>query len=352
MLLKKYNVYFFFLSLLGISVLAYYIFRPFLMPILLAAILAVMLQRPYNFFVKITNEKKKISALLISFLGIIVITSLFLLIASLIFNEVSNLYHTAQSTQSYQIYLDRTVAGINNNVFLKSLGVDNVINANVIKNSFSQIGQNIFSILQKTYQGVASIIFSIIIIFFTLYYFLIGGKDFVKSIMYLSPLRDEHEKMLIKKFISISGATIKGNLVVGIIQGSIGGTLFAAMGIPSPIVWGIVMMFFSVIPMFGTGLVWFPAAIIMFLMGNIVQGFIILAVGGGIIAMVDNFLTPKLVGKNTQMHPLFVFFSTLGGLSLFGFFGFIVGPVIVALFLSLWEIYGMEFKTQLNRFNK
>lgn len=349
--LKRYNVYFFFFILIGISVLTYFIFKPFLMPILLAAILAVIFQRPYNFFVKMTRDSRKISAFFISFLGIIIFTSFFMLVVGLILNEASNFYHTAVGAQESQKYLDNLVNNVNSNVFLKSIGFDNVINAETIRNSLSQLGQNAFAILQKTYQGVASLIFFTVIMFFTLYYFLIGGKDLVKHIMYLSPLRDAHEKILIKKFISISRATIKGTLIVGLVQGSIGATLFAVVGIPSAVVWGILMMLLSLIPMLGTGLIWLPAAIIMLLMGNIWQGVVILIVGGGVISTIDNFLRPKLVGNDTQMHPLIVFFATLGGISMLGFLGFIVGPIVVALFLALWEIYGTEFKSQLKSFN-
>lgn len=350
MQLKKYNVYFFFVILLGISALTYFVFKPFLMPILLAAILAVILQRPYEFFVKITSGHKKISAFIISILGMVIFSGIFLFVVGLILNEISNLYHSL-GAQQYPKYLDNVINNVNSNGFLRSIGFDNVVNTETIRNAFSQLGQNAFAILQKTYQGIASLVFFTIIMFFTLYYFLIGGKDLVKSIMYLSPLRDEHEKILIKKFISISRATIKGTLVVGIVQGTIGAVLFAAVGIPSAVVWGLVMMFFSLLPMLGTGLVWLPAAIIMFALGNVWQGVTILIVGGGVISIIDNFLRPKLVGKDTQMHPLIVFFATIGGISLLGFLGFIVGPIIVALFLALWEIYGVEFKSQLKKFN-
>lgn len=350
--LKKYNVYFFFALLIGISILAFLIFKPFLMPILLAAILAVILQRPYNFFVRVTNDHKKISAFLISFLGILIFSAFFLGVIGLVLNEASNFLHNSNGgTQQYQKYFDNLVNNINQNSFLKSVGFDSVINADTLKNSASQLGQNAFAVFQKTYQGVANLIFFTIVMFFTLYYFLIGGKELVAHIMYLSPLRNAHEKVLIRKFISISRATIKGTLVVGIVQGAIGAILFASVGIPSAVVWGIVMMLLSLIPMMGTALVWLPAALIMLLTGNIWQGMVILIVGGGVISTIDNFLRPKLVGNDTQMHPLIVFFATLGGISLLGFLGFIIGPIVAALFLALWEIYGTEFKTQLKNFN-
>lgn len=352
--IKNFNVSFFFLVLLGISMLTFFIFQPFLIAILLAAILAVIFQKPFNFFLRLTGDRGKISAFFTALFGMIIFGGLFIGVAGLVFNEVSTLYQQATATNgaSNQKYIEHIVNNVNTNPLLKSVGMDNFINKDSIGKSVSQLGQGMLVIFQKTYQSIVSFLFLTIVMFFTLYYFLISGKDTVAKIMYLSPLRDSHEKMLIEKFISMSRATIKGTLVIGVLQGIIGGTLFAIVGIHSAVVWGVVMTFLSLIPMFGTGLVWLPAGIIMFITGNIWQGVVILVVGTCIISTVDNFLKPKLVGKDTQMHPLIVFFSTLGGISLFGFLGFIIGPIIVALFITLWDIYAVEFKKQLRSYNK
>jgi predicted PurR-regulated permease PerM len=170
--------------------------------------------------------------------------------------------------------------------------------------------------------------------------------------MYLSPLRDEHEKRLSQKFVSMTKATLKGTVVVGTIQGILGGIMFAIAGVPSFVMWGVIMVIFSIIPAIGSGIVWAPAGIIMLISGNVWQGFFILAFGGFFISFIDNIIRPKLVGGDTEMHPLLVFFATLGGLMAFGIIGFVIGPVIMALFLTLWDIYGSEFKVQLNKFNK
>jgi len=322
------------------------------MAILLAAVFAVIFQRPYKFFVRITGGRSRISALLTSVFGMIIFAGLFFGIAGLIATEAANLFqNSVKAGDAYLNYVDPIVNNVNKNPLLKSFGLENLINSESVSKAVSQLGQGAFSILQKTYQGVAHFLFLAVVMFFTLYYFLVGGRNLIKKLMFLSPLRDSHEKLLIEKFISISRATIKGTLVVGIVQGSIGGITFAIVGVPSAIAWGIVMSFLSLIPMFGTSLIWFPAGIIMLLIGNIWQGIVILAVGLGIISIIDNFLRPELVGKDTQMHPLVVFFATLGGISLLGFLGFIIGPIIVALFLTLWNIYAVEFKGQLTKYN-
>lgn len=352
MQLKNYNTYFFFLILLGITTATFFIFQPFLIAILLAAIFAIIFQRPYRFFLKITKGRERLSAIFTSLLGMLIFISVFLGILGLAINETSNLYQNISSSSLNQQYVEPFLQKIKQNEVLGALGLQNLLNQETINKSLTQLAQGSLAILQKTYQSIAHFLFLALVMFFTLYSFLIGGKELVRKIMFLSPLKDAHEKILIEKFISISRATIKGTLLVGIVQGSLGGIAFAIAGIPSVMVWAVIMMVLSLIPMIGSSLIWFPAGIIMLAVGNIWQGVFILAFGLGIISVIDNVLRPELVGKDIQMHPLIVFFATLGGIGMFGFLGFILGPVIVALFLALWEIYAVEFKTQLSRYNK
>ncbi len=170
--------------------------------------------------------------------------------------------------------------------------------------------------------------------------------------MDISPLRTQQEKILIKEFISISKATLKGTVVIGAIQGVLGGLLFVFTGVPSPITWGVVMVVLSIIPVVGSWLVWIPVGVGMILSGSFVQGVVILLFGALIISSIDNILRPKLVGRDSQMHPLFVLFATLGGIISFGVIGFIIGPIIVALFLALLRMYEQEFAQQLKSYNK
>jgi predicted PurR-regulated permease PerM len=350
--LKNYNVNFFLLLLLGVSVLTFFIFKPFFIAILLAAILAVVFQTPFKFFLKITRNSQRISAFLTALFGMIIFSGLFIGIIGLVANEVSSLYKISNiENGGSQKYVDNVVNKVNTIPALKSFGLDNLINKDSIAKSVSQISQGAVGIFQKTYQSVANFLFLTFVMFFSLYYFLISGKELVKQIMYLSPLRDAHEKMLIENFISMSRATIKGNLIIAIVQGCLGAILFSAVGIHSAVIWGVIMMFCSVLPGPGTALVWIPVGVAMIALGNVWQGITIFAIGATVISLVDNFLSPKLIGKDTQMHPLIVFFAIIGGISMFGFLGFIIGPIIIALFLTLWQIYAVEFKKQLKEYN-
>lgn len=183
-----------------------------------------------------------------------------------------------------------------------------------------------------------------IIMLYTMFYFLIDGHKLLNRILYYLPLEDRDEQLLLMRFTSVARATIKGTLIIGIIQGSLCGLGFALAGIQSPVFWGTLMAVLSIIPSVGTAIIWFPALLILLLLQDI-TGAIILGVVCGLIAgNADNLIRPRLVGKDTKMHDLFILFSTLGGISMFGIIGIMIGPILAALFVSIWEIYGESFK--------
>jgi predicted PurR-regulated permease PerM len=177
---------------------------------------------------------------------------------------------------------------------------------------------------------------------YILFFFLRDANRLVATLIRVLPLGDARERQLLAKFAEVTVATIKGTLVVGLVQGAIGGGLFWVLGIPAPVFWGSVMAVFSVLPAVGPGLVWGPAAVILLGLGEIVKGIVLIAAGVIIIGLVDNVLRPLLVGRDTQMPDYLVLLATLGGLSLFGVSGFVIGPVIAAFFLVVWEMFAQE----------
>ena len=139
-------------------------------------------------------------------------------------------------------------------------------------------------------------------------------------------------------------ATLKGTAVIGILQGSLAGIAFWVVGIPSAVFWGTIMAVLSIIPGIGTALVWGPAVIILAASGNYLQAGGLGIFCAVVVGSIDNLLRPILVGKDTQMHELMIFFGTLGGIFMFGIMGMIIGPIVAALFITIWEIYGVAFK--------
>ena len=186
-------------------------------------------------------------------------------------------------------------------------------------------------------------LFNIVIMLYVMFYFLSMGDVLLKKILYYLPMVHEDEERLLFRFTSVAGATMKSTFIIGILQGGLCGFAFFLAGIQGAVFWGTVMAVLSIIPAVGTAVVWLPALAILAIGGDF-SGVIILAVICGAVAgNLDNLLRPRLVGKDTEMHDLFVLFGTLGGIALFGVLGIIIGPIISALFITIWEIYGDAF---------
>jgi predicted PurR-regulated permease PerM len=187
-------------------------------------------------------------------------------------------------------------------------------------------------------------IFSSIIMLYVMFYFLTMGDVLLKKILFFLPLDDKDEQRLLIRFTSVTRATIKGTVIIGIMQGTLCGIAFAFAGIEGPVFWGSLMAVLSIVPAFGTAIIWLPALIVLVLTGNFTGGVILAILCGGVAGNLDNIIRPRLVGKDTEMHDLFVLFGTLGGISMFGLLGIIIGPILAALFITIWEIYGDAFQ--------
>ncbi|MBU8870146.1 MAG: AI-2E family transporter [Gemmatimonadales bacterium] len=200
------------------------------------------------------------------------------------------------------------------------------------------------SSLSSVTSGTLNFLFLLSVMLYTMYFFLIDGSRLLDRILYYLPLEDADERRLLETFGSVTRATLKGSAVIGMLQGGLAGVAFAVVGIPSAVFWGTLMMVLSVIPGIGTGLIWVPAALILIAGGSLAKGIGLAIFCGAIVGSIDNFLRPRMVGKDTKMPDLLIFLSTMGGLLMFGILGFIIGPIVAALFVTLWEIYGVVFK--------
>ncbi|WDP90408.1 MAG: AI-2E family transporter [Desulfobacter sp.] len=198
--------------------------------------------------------------------------------------------------------------------------------------------------LQAGAMGTVNFLFTVAILLYTMFFFLMDGHRLLEKILFYMPLDDEDERRLLDRFTSVARATIKGTAIIGIVQGGASGAAFAVVGIHSSVFWGTVMTVLSIIPGIGTALVWVPAAFWLAAKGLWLKAAGLALFCGLVVGSVDNLLRPRLVGKDTEMHDLLILFSTLGGISMFGIIGFIIGPIIAALFVTIWEIYGVVFK--------
>jgi predicted PurR-regulated permease PerM len=284
---------------------------------------------------------------LILLLGLITPVSI---ITNLVSGEAISLYQTTEQKVEEIIQKgdERLLKKIKEHPLIKSLHLDKIDWQASFQESAQAAAKLLATAINKASKGTFQILANLFLTFFSMYYFFRDGDKLIQRLKYLSPLADKYKEELFIRFISVSRATIKGTVVVGLIKGFIGGLTFWIFGISSPILWGVVMAILSIIPMLGAWLVMYPAAVIMLVMGNIWQGIAILLISTLIISSVDNILQPRLVGRSSGLHDLLIFFSTLGGISMFGVMGFIVGPIVAALFVSILDVYSIEFKSQLD----
>ena len=200
--------------------------------------------------------------------------------------------------------------------------------------SLQMLGTQAISVGQNTVDFVVDFFIMLYLLFFLLR----DGAQLLARIGDALPLQDDLQRNLASKFTTVVRATVKGNIVIALIQGALGGLIFWILDIRAPVFWAVVMAFLSLLPAVGTALVWVPVAIYFFVTGALWQGIVLTAFGVLVIGLVDNVLRPILVGKDTKMPDYVVLISTLGGLSIFGLNGFVIGPLIAAMFIAVWAV--------------
>lgn len=343
---KIRNIFFF--SLLGlITVLFLVLLRPLFYPIFWAAVFASLFKPFYEPMVKKVRSSNAAAIILLLLIVVVIILPLFL-IGALLVNESFNIYTSlSQDHSPLKDFFDRIPDLITENQYVKRLNINEDILAEKFSDAAKDITNFIFTSLKGLTQNTLIFLGKFLIMLFALFFFIRDGEKFLKRAAHLFPLGEKREKMLYERFTSAARATLKGTLIIAFLQGSLGGLLFYLVGIEGALIWWILMVFLAVIPGVGCSIVWLPVGIVMLVSGYTWEGLVILLSGTFIISSVDNFLRPILVGRDIQMHPLLILFSTLGGIMVFGFSGVVIGPIITALLLSLWEMYERYFENDL-----
>lgn len=340
---NKMRSIFFFSIIILLSIAMLYLFRPFLYPIFWAAVIAVMFYPLYAWMKEHIPNGISLTITLASVVVVILIP--LTILATLLVNESIALYQNV-STQNLQGALETAeewFAGTPLSPYIEDAKANWPTYATKIANTTSVY---IFDAVKSITQNSLRFLFMLFIMFYTLYYFLKDGKRILSRLMHLSPLGDKYEQMLYEQFTSTTRATLKSTLIIGGIQGTLGGLLFFIAGMEGALIWGTIMVVLAIIPAVGPPLVLVPAGIISLILGN-VGGAVLLLIGSIIVSILDNLIRPPLVGKDIQMHPLVVLFATLGGIFLFGISGFVIGPIIAALYTSIMSIYEHYYKKEL-----
>lgn len=205
-------------------------------------------------------------------------------------------------------------------------------------------GSFLVSFASRMTATTAAFLLNLFVMLYAMFFFFKDGHKILERILYYLPLSDADETLMLARFTSITRATVKGTLVIGIIQGALAGIAFWVAGIEGAALWGTIMTILSIIPGIGAPLVWVPVVVVLFVNGQYLTATLLLVWCAAVVGTIDNFLRPVLVGRDAKMPDLLILIGTLGGLFLFGPIGFIIGPIICGLFLTVWDIYGATFK--------
>lgn len=335
----------FLLCLLLVTLLFGWILQPFASAILWAGVTAILFHPLQRRWAPRFGDRRNLLALTVLLLcTVIVILPLLLLIVTLA-QEGASIYQKVQSGEidlvgfiESRSQLPAPVEHLMHRFGLELSGVKSMLKDASLQAS-SYLATQALNIGQNTAQFFVAFALMLYLTFF----FLRDGAFLVRLLVRALPLGDEREIVLLRKISIVVGATVRGNFVVALVQGALGGLIFWILGIEAPLLWGTTMVFSSLIPSVGAALIWAPVAGYLLITGEVWSGIVLIAFGAGVIGLVDNLLRPLLVGRDIRMPDYLVLLSTLGGISIFGLNGFVLGPLVAALFLAFWELFVREF---------
>lgn len=327
------NRFFFILSGI-VLVIALLIIRPFFSVLVISVALAVIFS-PLHLWIKshICGGINWLSAIITVVIGLVIITTPMVFVGKTLFNESQNLYEIVNNDvdTNYLSSLSNSV----NSFLPKSFKIPDT----EIKTLVNKLSDSVGSMFTKT----ISTLFSFLLVIIALFYFIKDGKELSDSIVKLSPLSDSHTRALLKKVRNVINGVVKGYFLVGIVQGALLGFGFWIFGVSSPVLWGTIAAFASLVPTVGTAFVSVPGIIYLFATGAINPAIGLIIWSMLIVGLVDNLLNPLIVGKKINVPPLFILFSVLGGISLFGVVGVLIGPIVVGLLYELVTLYREKF---------
>lgn len=334
----------------AVSVAMAWIALPFAGAILWGIVSAIVFAPMNQWFRRRMPTHPNTSALLTLLAIILMVVVPVIAIGTLLVDEAINLYNSIETNQlDFGKIIARMQAGLPDwlRAQLTRLGMEDMSSFRDQVNSVLSSAARLMAAQALTIgQSAFGFMLGLGLMLYLTYFLLRDGGDLVKRVGEQVPLQAEQRRALFEKFATVIRATIKGSIVVAVVQGFIGGFVFWILDIHAALLWGVVMGFLSLVPAIGTGLIWVPVSIYLLATGAIWQGIVLILCGLFVIGMVDNVLRPILVGKDTRMPDYVVLISTLGGLSVLGVNGFILGPVIAALFIASWDIFSRFRKTQ------
>lgn len=345
---SKFRLTFVLILVLGITAMFIAVIWPFLKTLLYAAIFAGLCQPVYRWLLKRLRGRRSLSSILTLLLTFLLIAGPVSSLIGVAVNQAMQM--SEQATPWLQQQMDSAGDFDIRQWLVERLPmIESVIPSKPqIAGYMSEMGKTVGSYIvggASAFTAVtAGFLLHLFVMAYAMFFFLKDGSVILEKIFYYVPLSHEDEVLMLQRFASVTKATVKGTLLIGLIQGGLAGIAFFVAGIDGAALWGMIMVVLSIIPGVGSALIWVPAVIYLFLSGQTVTAILLAAWCAGVVGTVDNVLRPLLVGKDARMPDLLIMLGTLGGLFFFGPLGFIVGPIVCGLFLTAWEIYGVAFK--------
>lgn len=332
----------FLLLLAGVSIAFFWILLPFYGAVFWAAVLAIIFAPMQRRLVRAMHGHANIASLLTLLLVFVLVILPMTLVTMSLISEGMNLYENMRSGRiNFGLYFQQAIDALPS--YVRSLLTRfNVASISDLQEKLSasalETSQFVATRALSIGQNTAHLVIGFGLMLYLLFFLLRDGPRLSRRLRIAVPLSDSHKQHLTEKFATVVRATVKGNIAVAVVQGTLGGAAFAILGIQGPLLWGAVMALLSLLPAVGAALIWVPVAVYFLLTGELVKGCVLVGFGILAIGMVDNFLRPILIGKDTQMPDYVVLTSTLGGMALFGLNGFVIGPLVAALFIAAWDL--------------
>jgi len=326
------------LALLGY--LSYQIISPFLVPIAWAVVFSIVFYPVYAFISKHIKVKSIASSITVILIFVVIIAPVSCLSIILI-GELQKVgdYTNSGGLDFFRELYDKIITSPQYEKISSLIGEHNMPTADMIMDNMNKIGKILVENLSIRITNIISAAINFLLMIFTLFFLFRDGPGFLNKVRDYMPFSDEQKSRLTKQVKDMVASTVYGGVTVAMIQGFLGGLAFYIIGFTSPVLWGIVMSIVSFIPLLGTLGVWGPAAIYLLMRGEYLSGLGLILYGTFVIGLVDNFLRPMLIGSRTKMPTIIIFFSVLGGIEAFGIIGLIMGPLIMAVFISVFEIF-------------
>jgi predicted PurR-regulated permease PerM len=326
---------------LGITALLLWVIRPFVVAVVMAAVLGAVAHPLYRNVLRRLGGRESLASGITVALSLILVVLPIVLFLGIVVAEAFELSQSAAEWMAVHSQEPETLQRqLEQDPRLKRLlpYQDEIIEK--VSELASNAGSFVAGKLADSARGTAEFFLMLFITLYAMFFFLTDGRAILDSVLRFTPLSDDDKDRVLGAFTSVGRATLKGTLTIGIVQGGLAGLSFWVAGIEGAVFWGAVMALLSIIPGIGAGLVWVPVVIFLALDGQTGA-----AVGVGlwcaiIVGTVDNILRPVLIGKDTEMPDLLVMLTTLGGLVLFGASGIVIGPLIGALSLTVWKLWG------------